>query len=332
MSIEVRRADDADRWDDLVAAADHPTPFHRWDALDVFAAHAGADCHRLVGYKGQEPVGLFPVFTLSKGPVTAAFSPPPNLKLPYLGPTMVWRQSAKRRRRDKRHRRFVDACLAWLEDEYAPRFTLVRTAPGYEDVRPFVWRDFAATPRYTYVVDLDRPADDLLAAFSSDARRNVTSDYDADYELAEAGVDGIEAVVGQVADRHAEQGESFPIGASFVGDLYEALPDGVVRPYVCRVDGEFVGGKVNVEDGSEAVCWLGGAKPDSDIPVNDLLDWTYARDAMERGVDAYDLAGANDARIARYKAKFAPELVPYFRLQGGSRALTAAAKLYSSLR
>jgi len=331
MSIDARPLDDSDRWNDLLSDTDEATPFHRAEALDVLAEHANADCHRLVGYKGQEAVGLFPVFTLEKGPMTAAFSPPPNLKIHYLGPALRNAQSLKRRRRDKRHRRFVDACLDWVEERYEPQFTQVRTAPGYDDVRPFVWRDFDATPRYTYVVDFTRGEEDLLAAFSSDARQNVTSDYGADYEIREEGVGGVERIVEQIRARHEAQDEAFPITTSFVTDLYEALPEDVMRAYVCRIDGEFEGGLLDAGLGDRSFNWLGGAKTDSDVPVNDLLNWRFSRDSMERGVEWRDLAGANIPRIAQYKAKFAPELVPYYRLQDSTRAGDLAAKLYESL-
>lgn len=331
MTIDVRTLDDPDRWDDLLADAEQPTPFHLSAALDVVADHADADCHRLVGYKGEEPVGLFPVFTISKGPVTAAFSPPPERKIPYLGPTLVVRHELKRRRRDKRHQRFIAACLDWLATEAQPSFTQIRTAPGYEDVRPFVWREFDPTPRYTYRIDLTRSTEDLLASFSSDARSNVTADYDVTYEILDGGTGGIEDIVSQVRSRHAEQNEPFPIRAGFVTDLYESLPDGVVRPKVCQVDGEFVGGNVNLEFAGAAFRWLGGAKPTGDLPANDLLDWQYARAAKERDVVTYDLTGANDARIARYKAKFAPDLVPYYQLHAGTRTMSAVARLYGVL-
>lgn len=332
MSIDVRTLDDPDRWNDLLDDAAHPTPFHLAGALDVIAEYANAECHRLVGYKGQEPVGLFPVFTIAKGPVTTAFSPPPDLKVPYLGPTLVTRQQLKRRKHDRRHRRFVDACLDWLEDTHEPKFTSIRTPPGYEDVRPFIWQDYEPTPRYTYVVDLTRDSDDLLAAFSSDARGNVTGDYDADFTIESGGVETIENVVDQVSARHEEQGEPFPASAAYVTDLYETMPSGTIRPYACHVDGEYVGGFVNVEFGSVAFRWVGGAKSDADIPVNDLLDWEYCLEAMERGVEAYDLTGANDARLARYKSKFAPDLVTYYQLQEGTRTMNAVSKIYSKLK
>jgi len=332
MSIDVRPIDDQDRWNELLTEVTHPTAFHHTAALDVFEAHSGATCHRLVGFKGEEPIGLFPLFTMEKGPVTTAFSPPPDLKVSYLGPRMIFRHDPKRRRRDKRNRRFVESALDWLEDHHGPRFTTIRTAPEYEDTRPFIWREFEATPRYTYVVDLEREPDELLSAFSSDARSNVTGDYDVDYEIGLGDVDDIGKILGQVRKRYAEQDESFTLETAVVEELYESLPEGVLRPYVCRIDGEFAGGILNVEYGDRAIRWIGGTKVDVGIPINDLLDWNYCRDAIGRGARSYDLAGANNARIASFKAKFAPDLLTYYTLQRGSVGMTALSKLYSKLR
>ena len=332
MSIDVSVVDDSDEWNALLADTEVASPFHRYEALEVFADHGDADLHALVGRKGQEPVGLFPLFTLRKGPMTVAMSPPPNLKLPYLGPVLRFAGSPKRRRREKQHRRFLDACLAWLDASHAPKFVNVRTAVGYGDARPFSWNGFEVTPRYTYLVDLTREPDDLLARFSSDARRNVTREYDADVTVEEGDAGTIDRIVRMLTDRHAEQGEDFPITPAFVRDLYQQLPDGVVRPYRCLVDGEFATGVVDVEGGRRGHAWIGRAKGDSDLPVNDLLDWGVFRASMDRGVASYDLVGANSQRLSAYKSKFGPELVPYYEIQRGAWPLTAAAKFYGYLK
>lgn len=331
MSIEIQRIDGPDAWNDLVTGANAATPFHLAEALDVIATESGTTLHRLAGYKGQEPCGVFPVFTKAIGPATVAFSPPPNLKIPYLGPALRIREQTKQRRRELRHSRFLDACVEWLDDEAAPVFTTGRTAPGYDDVRPFLWNDYDVTPRHTYVIDLTRGPDDLLAAFSSDARSNVTAEYDVDYTVAED-PDAIETLVQSVIERHREQGESFPIEPGFVRRLHEALPEGVVRPVVCRCDGEFAGGKVVLELGDAALAWLSVADRDAALPVTDTIDWWYITDAAERGVATYDLVGANNRRLSRYKAKFAPDLTPYYRVERGSWPTVTAAKLYNRFR
>ncbi|MXR40352.1 GNAT family N-acetyltransferase [Halobaculum sp. WSA2] len=333
MSIEVRRVDDDERWNGYLEHATTPTPFHSAAVLDVLASAADATLHRLGGFKGQEPVGLFPLFEVDRGPVTGVFSPPPDLKVPYLGPTLVVRGGApKRRRLDRQHHEFVERTIDRISESVNPAFVHVRTAPGYDDVRPFSWNGYEANPRYTYVIDLELSEDDLLDSFSSDARQNVTDDYDVDYEICEGDAADIERIVAQTADRHAEQGEAFPIDSSFVVDLYEAAPDGAVRPVVCRIDGEFAAGTVCLEAHDVAVRWVGSAKPTCDIPANDLIDWEYCRRSAERGVDSFDLAGANSPRIAEYKAKFAPDLVPYYRVKSASRTMDVAVSLYDKLR
>lgn len=329
MTINVTRLDDDSRWNDLVHESRAATPFHLSGALDVLADHSDTHLHRLVGYKGEEPVGLFPVFTKHWGPFVAAFSPPPDLKLPYLGPVVLNLQKLKRRRRELRQTRLIDAFIEWLEAEHGPTFTNLRTTPGYTDPRPFIWQSFDVVPRYTYVVDLDRDPDAILESFSSDARRNITGDYDIEYTIEVGDTAGISSVVDQVTARHDEQGERFPVDTALVTGLYEALPEGVVRPQTCRVDGEFAGGNVNLAIDGRSINWIGGAKHDHDLPVNDLLEWDYLEYAMERGESEYDLAGANNRRISRYKSKYAPDLVPYFSIQSASPSASLAASIYN---
>jgi len=330
MSIDIQTLDDPESWNSLVTASEMATPFHLAEALDAFAAASGTTVHRLVGYKGQEPCGAFPVFTKRMGPFTAAFSPPPNLKVAYLGPVLLNVDKLKRRRLELRHGRFLDACVEWLDDEHDPRFTTVRTVPRYDDVRPFIWNDYAATPRHTYVVELSRGTDELLEAFSSDARRNITAEYDVDYEI-EQDPSAIEAMIRGATARHAEQGEQFPIDAAFVRRLFEELPDGAVRPVACRVDGAFVGGQILLELGDQAINWISVADRDVDIPVTELIDWWFMNRAVDRGVDWFDLAGANNRRLSQYKSKFAPTLTTYYRVERGSWPVMAASKLYGRI-
>jgi hypothetical protein len=328
--VDVRLADDDDmqRWDDIVARSPQGTPFHRRAALDVVAEHSGTTLHPLVGYKGQEPVGLLPVYELSKGPATALFSPPPRLKVSYQGPVLVNFEKLKRRKAEKRAKRFVDGCVETLETEFSPDYVHLRSGPRYVDTRAFVWNEFDVNERFTYVVDLTTEPETLIEEFSSDARRNVRNGHDDRYEITEGGAEAIERIVEQVRARHEAQGEAYPVTTAFVTDLWRSLPEGTVRPYVCTVDGEFAGGMVTMESGDTVYRWQGGAKTDGDLPVNDLVDWRIIRDAAERGLTRYDLAGANNHRISRYKAKFAPELTAYHEMEWGTPPANVALTVY----
>ncbi|MFB6138950.1 MAG: lipid II:glycine glycyltransferase FemX [Halosimplex sp.] len=333
MTIEIERldGDDRDEWNRHVERSTDTNPFHRAEALAVQADHSGTTYHPLVGYKGQEPVGVFPVFERSTGPVTAVFSPAPPLWVHRLGPAMLNVEKLSQRKRERRTHRFLDGCLDWVDEHCDPNLFRTTSELSFEDLRPFKWADADVTPEYTYVVDLSVGREDLLAAFSSDARSNV-GDLDDGFAFREGEAADVERIVDAVRDRFAAQDEPFALPEGFARDLYEALPDGAMRPYVCRREGEFVGGILTFETDERIHRWQGGVTPDVDFAVNDNLDWTVMTDAMDRGLTEYDLVGAGDPRINEYKAKFAPDVTTFHSVERSSLAMGALLNVYDRVK
>ncbi|NHN49809.1 GNAT family N-acetyltransferase [Halostella sp. JP-L12] len=334
MSIDIRILDDEDEWDRYVDRSDGTNLFHRYAALEVQAQYTNAELYPLAGFKGQEAVGLFPVFEIRKGPVSAAFSPPPEIRVPYLGPALLNVDKLKRRKRDRREKRFVENCLDVVDEEIGPKYTHFRTDERFDDLRPFIWNDHDVTPTYTYMVDLDADEETLQARFSSDARSNIRDGEDADYVIEEEGYEAIEKILEQVRARYEAQDVSFHLPTALVGDLFDRLPDGYVRPYALYVDGDFVGGILALDDGERVYRWQGGVRTDADVDIapNDLLDWRVMSDARERGRSHYDLVGADDPRINRYKAKFGPDVEAYHSVEKGTPVMNKMAQLYRQLR
>jgi hypothetical protein len=317
-------------WNDLVERSPQATPFHYRESLAVQADHADADLHLLAGYKGHEPVGIFPVFEKRRGGMTMAFSPAPGLWVTYLGPALLNYRKLKRRKRERRNKRFVQGCLDWIERELDPKHAQIRPGPDYRDVRPFEWNDYDIDVRHTYSVDLTPSEEEVLMSFSSDARSNIRTE--GEYRVYEGGTREIEAIISQVRARHDEQDENYGVTSQFVTDLYDRLPEGTVRPYACEIDGRIAGGMVALEFGDTVYRWQGGAKHDGDLPVNDLVDWAIVTDAMDRGVEQYDLVGANEERICGYKAKFGPELRSYYTMEIGTAVTNALSSVYKKFR
>ncbi|WP_433632085.1 lipid II:glycine glycyltransferase FemX [Halomicrococcus sp. NG-SE-24] len=330
MAIDVQEADDntLEQWNSFVDDSEHTTPFHRREAITHLAQTADAEVRFLVGYKGQEPVGIFPVFETTTGPFRMVYSPPPHLEVYYLGPALLNFSKLKQRKAERRHRKFIDGCLSWIEEEIDPDCVDVRTVNEYTDLRPFSWNGFNVSPSYTYVLDLT--ADDLLMQFSRDARSNVRN-RDDDCTIRETGVEGIDAIITQIQRRHEEQGKEYRLDPAFVTELYERLPDGCVRTYVCEHNSEITGGIVTLEHGNTIYRWQGGAKQDVDCPINDLLDWHIIQDAQSRGLSRYDLVGANLPRLCRYKSKFGPKPVAYHTARWKTTRMQAVTGIYRRL-
>lgn len=337
MGVEVSKAtgDDLASWNGYVEQSAQTNCFHLREALEKQAEHVGCDLHPLIGFKGQEPVGLFPIFEIKKGPISTAFSPPPDINIPYLGPALLNVDKLKQRKAERRNESFISECLSWVDTNLNAQYTHVRVNGLYPDLRPLKWEGFDATPRYTYHVDLEPDREDLLDSFSRDARTNIRDNVESSsVRIEEGGQPAIRRIIEQVRRRYENQGITFHLSLSLVTELYEQLPDGVIRPYTCHVDDEFCGGILAYEYNDTIHRWQGGVKTGAevDVPINDLLDWSVMVDAKDRGVSTYDLVGAENQRISKYKAKFNPTLQEYYQLERGSPAMNVAAHLYKQVR
>lgn len=316
MSIEIRKAtkEDAGQWNRAVEQSDQASPFHYYEALKLIEEYSGLELHPLIGLKGQEPVGILPVFERKIGPLTLVLSPPDGLEIFYLGVALANPSELKQRKVERRNRQFIEAAVEWLDHTLDPDLTHIRTVDGYIDVRPLKDQEFDVTPYYTYVVDLDREVEDVLMDFSSDARSNIrgAEDTDVAYEITTGGANACKRIISRVNDRLENLDVQYDLSPAFAHDLYERLPDGVVRPYECYVEDEAAGGILVLELGDTAYGWQGGTKYHGEFAINDVLDWHIMRDTMDRGVERYDLYGANLERTSNYKSKFGPKPVPNY--------------------
>jgi hypothetical protein len=340
MSVEVERRADATldgldgTWNDLVDQSPMGSLFHRREVLRVLETHSGGELHPLVGYKGQEPVGVFPVFEITKGPVTTAFSPPPGMGVPQLGPVLFNYRKLKQRRLEKRNIGFVEGCVDWVEENLGPKYFHVVTQDRYDDARPFQWSDFDVTPKYTYDIDLSAGESALLDGFTRDARKSIRNTPDDAYTVERRGVEGVDYVVDRINARYDEGDGGLVLDRSFVLDLRDALPDGSLLVYVAEVDGRPVSGRLTLHSEDGVTLWQGSPKPDADIdvPINDLLNWRSMVDGIAAGKSTCNFVGANTRHLCRYKAKFNPETNLYFEIERGTRTMNVVSDLYRRFR
>jgi len=330
---------DIDEWDRALPSSGFEV-FHTPEALEVLDEHTSAE-RRLYGvFKGQEAVGLLPVFVSSYGIGRTVTSPPTGMGVPRLGP-IVMPTSPKQRKRESVTREFVELVLAELDTSSARSLLHMECPVAYEDPRPFQWADLEVGQVFTYVLDLaDRDAEDVRSGFSRDLRKNVRRADDTDMTVSVEGVDAAMNVYDDVADRYAEQDEVFPVGRAFYRDLVSALGDRA-RTYVARGgDGEYLGGILVLYSNDTASFWQGGVGKSYDgVSVNSRLHWAAITDVIDgdvpiEGADVtgYDLVGANTPRLCEYKSKFGADLVPYYTVESSGVGMSVAKRAYTSIK
>jgi len=309
--------------------------FHRAETLRVLDAHATGELQLYGGFKGQEPLGLLPVFVRNEFGARFVISPPPGYSVPRLGP-VFFPKSPKQRKCEEQNHAFTEQVLHAL-DVNSPRVLLgIETSPHYGDPRPFLWEDLRVAPRFSYRLDLaDRTEDDVLNSFTADLRSEIRKGADLDVEISLGGTREAKRVCQDLKERHQEQDRTYPTPKAFVGDLVDELGPRA-RVYVAREpDGSYLGGITVLYSDDEAVFWQGGSKANyRGVSVNSILHWQIIRDILQEptleSVSSYDFGNALNRRISRYKSKFDVRIEPHYRIK--SDLMVLAQKLYGLRR
>ncbi|ELZ23717.1 hypothetical protein C475_15638 [Halosimplex carlsbadense 2-9-1] len=307
--------------------------FHTPQALRVLEAHTDATLRLYGAFKGEVPVGLFPVFVGSRAGGRLVTSPPPGMSVPRLGP-IVMPTSPKQRKRESVNRNFVELVLDEVGADSARSLVRFVCPMTYDDPRPFQWADMDVSQSFTYVLDLrSETTESIRSQFSKSLRREIRRAEAADVSVSLEGTEAAERIYDDVADRYAEQDETFPVGREYFRDLVGTLRDRC-RVYTARdANGAFLGGIVVLYSDDVAAFWQGGVRADYDgASVNSYLHWRIIADII-RGdapdVWGYDLVGANTPNLCRYKSKFGADLVAYNTVESAGAQMSVAKRAYS---
>ena len=196
------------------------------------------------------------MFDKRRGPFRAAALPPlcPVLR-PLLAEPLT---EAASHRRDSP----LDRLLAHLDAE-AHQWTL---APGADDLRPYTWAGWSATPRATYLQDLGA---DLRAGYSSATRRTVRQSDGV--EVAE-GAEHARLAVRMMVASYRRGGAGLGLDPAAVTRLADAfVAAGMARAWAATEGGAPRAAVVVASDGRRAFYWIAGSEPG---PAMTALAWT----------------------------------------------------------
>lgn len=323
---------DLDSWGDTLPDSGFEV-FHTPQALEVIDDHTDASMVLYGAFKGQEPIGLFPVFDRSISIGRRVTSPPPSMGIPRLGP-LVMPTSPKQRKRESVNKKFVEQVLDELDVDSSRTLLHLVCPEDYGDPRPFQWTGMNINQRFTYVLDLSSTtADQVLDGFSRSLRKDILDAQDLDFTITKEGTDAAELIYDDIAKRYEECEDSFPVGRAFFLDIVDQLEDRS-RVYVARgPDGEYLSGIVALYSNDRALFWQGGVRVEyENVSVNSTLHWEIISDVLSGDapdVSGYDLVGANTPRLCRYKAQFSGDLVPYYTVESSGIEMSVAKRFYS---
>jgi len=309
--------------------------FHTTDALEVLESHWPGEVRLFGGFKGQEPIGLLPLFVRQTRVGRIVSSPPIGFGIGRLGP-IVMSTSPKQRKRESVNKKFVRNVIEAVDG--TDQFTLFRVVGNttYNDPRPFSWEGFDVTPEYTYQIDVgSATTDHVLESFSRDLRKDIRNRDEVGITIRRQQEGDAKKIYNAMVDRYHEQGKDQPVSWEFIEDLLAAVDDRA-RVYVAESEsGEFISGMIVLYADKIACNWKGGAKSrtlDTSVSVNNLLHWKIIEDIITDpeldSITTYDFYTANNERLSRYKSSFNGSLVPYYIIESDGVPMAIAKKAY----
>ena len=145
MDIELQIAEENERekWNMLVENSSHGTIFHTWEWLKIVEKHVNMRLYPIIGMRGSNIIGIYPLFLHRNFILRAVFSPPPWVAVPYLGPVILEYEKLKQDKRESVFIAFQRKVDEFIREEMKAHYSLIKTAPGLslihisEPTRPY---------------------------------------------------------------------------------------------------------------------------------------------------------------------------------------------------
>jgi lipid II:glycine glycyltransferase (peptidoglycan interpeptide bridge formation enzyme) len=220
----------------------------------------------------------------------------------------------------------LNSFLGDIETEirkYSPDYMLVYTVPNFPDMRFFKWNDYDVMPKYTYVVDLTRPLEEIWDNFHKDVKRCVKLANGYGLELRMS--NDVSTLHERQERRYREKAANFSMEGEYLKEVFKAYPDNTKVYYVYNNRGEVVSGMNSQEYNGKFMLWMGIARAKEH--ANEFLIWKVIEKARSEGFKKFEIAGADEKDLNQFKSRFSPSLETWYRISKTSLFGKAAESL-----
>jgi hypothetical protein len=235
--------------------------------------------------------------------ITAPFAP-------HIG--LHYRQASEKRVSQQGHAKEVHRAISSFLK--ARKEILIELALSTEekDSQPYAWNDFEVMPRHTYLIQLEKPADELLAAMSPERRKNIRKAQGEGLNVSRT--ENVTRFLGLLMKTVERQNISLDCG--ILKQLLESKSLSSNRAmYICETGGKDLAASLVVWDNNRSYYLIGGYDTDAAHQGAGTLNlWQAIIDAKERGNSIFDFEGSQLPEVERYFRGFGGELHTFFQL------------------
>lgn len=337
MAFDLTLPIDKGAWEDFIEESPDGMFFHKWGFLKMTEKYSSYQLQTLTVFHHGKLICLLPLFCRSIYGFRVMLSPPPRTCTPYLGPVMLPGLNQLSQTMREEYIRKVSKELIDAIGRFSPHYVSITCVPGFSDMRPLKWSQFQVDVQYTYEIDLERPLMDIWNSIQPRTRKYIRKYMDRITLREVRTKKDLEIFFAAVADRYKSQDLIPPlISASYLEDVSKVFGENI-RLYLIEneSDGDLLGIWGVVLYKGRYTTWVGGVKPSDDSSiqhVNEAAYWLTMKSAKEEGYRIYVMEGANTSRLCRFKSKFNPRLVSYFRAYKNSAVGKIGERFYRMVR
>lgn len=305
IELHFAKENESEKWDQMVETSPHGTIFHTWKFLKIIEKYTNTKLYPIIVYEDTKAIGIFPIFFQNKFLFRAVFSPPPHVAVPYLGPLIVDYNTLKPHKRESNFIHFQNKVNEFIFRELKPNYINVVLPPNLLDARPFMWTNYEVRPLYNYIIDLTNGEEYLWNQFLKNLREGITKTVRRGAIVEESGVDGLNLIQNNLKRRYKEQNRNPSVSKDYLCEVYNSFHPENLRIFICRFNGEVVGGTINICYKKKISSWLGSAKTNiTGLYTNDLTQWECMKWACKNNFEIYEEIGANTERLWQFKSKY----------------------------
>lgn len=331
MNIEVHVAENEElkNWDASIEASPYGTIFHTLDWLRIVENHTNSKLFPLIGVKGEQVIGLFPIFYKKNKILKMLFSPPPKTAIPYTGPVLMGYENLKQAKKDSLVNEFYTQINNFI-NEMKPHYISLSFPPQLYDCRPFKWFGYQVEPEFNYILDISVGLSNLEPNFTYRARKRIEQAEKKGVKVELGSKKELLTLYDMLFNRYVDQGRSIPISKNYLLDIFNIFYPKNLKIFTLIHDGNIIGGVVKLCYKDKMLDWIG--HPKTILGASDFLHRETMKWGFEKKYRYYEFIGANTPTISQFKSKFNPSLDVYYKLKKATVFGEFGEKTYSKYK
>lgn len=316
--VEVKIADEHElgEWDQFVDTSPMGTIFHKLNWLEAAEQESRSHLFPIIGYKGEKIVFILPCFLKNYFGFRLLFSPPPRCLIPEMG-IVLNIPMTKQDSFESCYFEVIDSLDSFIRDQFRPDYIRIILPVGFNDLRPFLWKNYVVNLKYTYFISLSRRTEEIFESFKRNVRRDINrAKKNENINVFDGNYKTYMEIVKLVRKRYKDQGLNLNVSDSYLSTIYNQFGKNHIQVKAIQRNNNLLTGIVWLKHKEKVRAWLGGIAPLEKISgLNELLHWEITSESVEEEYRDYDLVGANTAHLCHHKSRYNPDLKVYYELE-----------------